>query len=419
MTKINFKNSKTKTTIAASLVTVFVLLSQTIIIPTINAQMQNQTDSVTIKDSKYYRGEFITIQQQIIQLEEQKQQLETQIKTLQGTPQAGNNTLQLQQQADVVTKEIGTLSKKLAPIQQQSRALFKVDNQTKAKFYADEKILIERYIDKTSKTYIGNNPVVLAFADLEHKDMVVILDPDQTINTANGKTIVANLVNDMEKLIGNIPIDVQYGKAQTMSCSSRTSSCSPLWAGISISQSGQSSSQSSTMSYRSYDASNNVGFVIAGHAAGYKGQTIVQPGGSSTSVGTVEYYCYTTLNYYCDFAFVEASSGVSVANSIYQSSNTAESITSYTSGSSQSVGTVVTFSGLTSGISTGTISSNSPNYPYILVSGSIASGDSGSPVYVDGGSSGADLYGMAFLKVGSYYAYYPHDYISSQLGNSP
>lgn len=107
-------------------------------------------------------------------------------------------------------------------------------------------------------------------------------------------------------------------------------------------------------------------------------------------------------------------SGVTVNNSIYTGSGTTESITSRTAGSSQSAGTTVTFSGLTSGIVTGTTISSSPSSVYKIVQANISPGDSGSPVYVDGGTS-ANLYGMAFLKSGSYYLYYPYDYIEGQL----
>lgn len=412
---MTLKNNKT--TIVVALFVATLVLASYSSLSNANAQTPIQNGSASSKyDSKYYLSQYNAIHTQVLQLRNDVSTLENQMHTI--STQSGsavtNQMTQIQQQIDSKNSQINTLSDQLDQIQAKSQALFVVDPQTKTKLYSAEKLLIDRYMNQRSASYIGPNAVGILFADLENKTIVVVLDPDQTIKKVNGAQVITNIVNDMKKITGDIPIDVQYGKTETISCSSRTSNCNPVIGGISISQTGQSSSQSSTLGYYAKDLSSNPGFVIAGHAAGFNGQTIVQAGGTSNSVGTVTAYCYTTLGpYACDFAFVKAS-GVTVSNSIYQSSGVTESITSRTTGSNQSPGTTVTYSGLTSGIVTGTTISSSPSSVYKIVQANIAVGDSGSPVYVDGGSS-ANLYGMAFLKSGSYYLYYPYDYIEGQL----
>lgn len=303
-----------------------------------------------------------------------------------------------------------------ANIQAIAWKMFEVDDNTKHKLYAAEKTLLDKYVHKESQTYVGDTPVQFVYVDLLYRDIVVVLDPNQTKNAVNGYVTQENVMNDMMKSSNNIPLRVEYGKLQNLSCTSRTVACDPRIGGISISQAGQTSSDASTIGYQANDLSGNNGFVIAGHAAGAIGKTIVQPGGSGTSVGTVTKYCLQAGT--CDFAFVKANSGINVAANIYNDGNTQFTIQNRILKSNQLVGTIVEKSGLTTGITFGQIYANSPNDPRIVIKNmNSAPGDSGSPIFTPLANNGANLYGMMYATSGGTDVFYfAWDTIKNTLG---
>ena len=371
--------------------------------------------------SDYYVGQYDKADKEITTLQQEVDNLEKQIKIASGT-----NAQTLEQEITQKEAKITSLYEELDHIQEQSMALFKVDPETEKKLYGIEKILIDRYLNEESSTYIGENPVLLVFADLEMKGIVVVFDIEKT-NRNSVENKVPNIISEVIEIANDLPVKITYGKFEPIACNSRTSACIPRWGGISIAKAGAAASQSSTLGYKTKDYAGKLGFVVAGHAVtpGTLDLKVYQPGGSTSKVGGIgqkqngqSAYCYNGTT--CDYAFIKAEPLITVDAKIYTAPNTSISITYRQTDAFQPVGQIVKRSGLTSDVDSGAIYQNSPNLNYNMISMDSVGGDSGSPVYLDLGPSGAWLYGMVFghveISPGVWKTmYFPQDVIKSNL----
>ena len=366
-------------------------------------------------DSSYYLAMYNVTDEEINQLRQDILVLEKQIETLTET-----EAVSLQEEIVKKNEKIALLTEKLDEIQKQSIALFEVDEETKAKLYGIEKTLIDKYINEQSGTYAGENPVLLIVADLEKKGIAVVFNIEKTDrNSVENK--VPNIISDVLKEAKDVPVSISYSKLELFACDSRTSPCVPRIGGISVAEAGDPASASSTLGYRSKNSAGEIGFLMAGHAIDtvpQVGTVVKQPGGSSTTVGSVTQWKKVTNQ--CDCAFVKANAGITVDASIYTAPNTARSIIYRQTDAFQPPGQIVKISGLTSGVLSGPIYSNSPNVNYNLITMTPQGGDSGAPVYIDNGATNAWLYGMVYAGVvidGQVRAaYYPQDHIKAQFG---
>ncbi len=153
------KIQNNKTTIVVALFVATLVLTSYSSLYNASAQTSIQNGSASSKhDSKYYLSQYNTIHTQVLQLRNDVNSLENQMHTI---------STQIQKQIDSKNSQINVLSDQLDQIQVKSRALFVVDPQTKTKLYSAEKLLIDRYMNKRSASYIGPNAVGLLFADLE------------------------------------------------------------------------------------------------------------------------------------------------------------------------------------------------------------------------------------------------------------
>lgn len=411
MTNNNFKNNKTKiqnVSIAGALCAILVL---SMISPII---VQNKAFAV---DDKYYLRQYTTTYEQLGQIIIQSSALEKQISDLKAANASGNNEKiqQLQQQIDANNNKRQSLVQELDHIQNESRALFQVDPATKKKLDNASTVLYEKYLNRKSPTYVGENPVQEIIANYEYKDLFVSFDPDKTINNPAGDQSQA-IIADIKKVAGDIPLDISYAKIKPIQCSTRTAPCSPLVAGVSAQTSGNSNK--CTEGYQATDINGNPGFIMAGHCSVYNG-AVYQPATGFTGsrqVGQITQICYDTSNPpSCDFAFAKAS--VSMSTWIFIDGSSWYVMYDKTPQSNQSPGTIVLLSGYGSNaVISGTLIGFDSGH-HAQVSMAAKGGDSGAPVFENIDGTNVHMFGEAYASDGTTYTYYfPEDFIKSTLG---
>lgn len=311
-------------------------------------------------------------------------------------------------QTETDPAEIDRLQNEIRTLEQLNMKLYAIEPQLEKRLYAAEKLLIDKYTNVNSTSYVGDNPVDTVFADLLTRSIVLFVNPD--------KVVPSNLPT--ESAVDGFPVRVEYGKTEETACvnNSRTEECRPLIGGISVSEQTKAPDLN-TLGYKA-TRSGALGFVIAGHTAVAPLKYIVQPHTASTKiVGQVQAICwsgYATCD--GDFAWARASTGISVDDDIFKGNGQTYDISSKRADSGQTVGTFVIKSGAGSGNTLGEVASNSPNNNYNLAKIPVTGGDSGSPIFWESGGN-ADLFGIITAKVGADYAkYWPQDYIETKIG---
>lgn len=166
-------------------------------------------------DHEYYLQQYIETHEQLQLLIKETSDMEKQVSDLKAEDAVGNEEKikQLQEQIDRNKQKMRSLVAKQNEIQEKSQALFKVDPATKKKLDDAERVLYNMYLNKTSTTYVGDNPVVAIMVNYECKSLEVSFDPDETINNPAGDKSKA-IIAEMKKVIGNIPLDVDYFKME-------------------------------------------------------------------------------------------------------------------------------------------------------------------------------------------------------------
>lgn len=392
----------------ASLVIGLIMLSSMTVLPTINAQVT--------KDHNYYLQQYITLHGQLDQIITQTSDMEKQMSDLKATNAQSNavKISQLQQQIDENKSKRQSMINELDHIQDESRALFQVDPVTKKKLDDAQAILAQMYLNRTSETYVGDNPIQEIMANYEYKNLWISFDPDKTINSPTGdgsQTIIANI----QKVSGNIPLSVDYTKIEPVYCTTRTQQCSPLIAGTNVQASGKTFDCSE--GYQANDNTGATGFIMAGHCA-YNGNTVSQPPPSypgTRQVGTVTLLCNDN-DVTCDFAFVKATASMSTW--IFKDGNSFYVMYDKTPQSSQHPGDIVIKSGITSNIQTGTVTSYDPTTHLTKAQIYTIGGDSGAPIFKDIDGTNEHMYGVTVTHTTDnvYGFYYAPDYVKTKLG---
>jgi len=175
-----------------------------------------QSTSFTVNfDHEYYLEQYKQVNEQLQQLKKETWDLEEQVAALKAEDAAGNEQKikQLLEQIDRNEKKWQSLWVELDEIQEKSQALFKVDPATKKKLDDAQTVLYNMYLNKTSPTYVGDNPVLEISANYECKNLFVAFDPDETINNPAGDKSKA-IIAEMKKVVGDIPLDVNYFKME-------------------------------------------------------------------------------------------------------------------------------------------------------------------------------------------------------------
>lgn len=119
-------------------------------------------------------------------------------------------------------------------------------------------------------------------------------------------------------LLGNIPMNIQFGHFIDQSCSSKTSTCSPLIGGIEVETTNGTYNGSSTLTLPATLSDGiTTGFIMSGHGAfGETNISVGQPDFSNI-VGSVTENPSLSGTRQSDSAFVTTDSGISTSNQIY------------------------------------------------------------------------------------------------------
>jgi len=168
-------------------------------------------------DHTYYLQQYKETDKQLQQLITQTSVLKNQISAIKSESPSGmaEKTRQLQQQIDENNSKKQSLINYLDLIQNESRAVFQVDPVTKKKLDNAQMILDQMYLNRTSETYVGDNPVQEIAANYEYKNLWVSFDPDKTINNPTGDASKAIIVK-IKKVAGDIPLKISYGKIELL-----------------------------------------------------------------------------------------------------------------------------------------------------------------------------------------------------------
>lgn len=381
-----------------------------------------QPDYMTQLKKTY--GEIEIIQEDI-------NNIQNEVNKLEKTPTAQQNAIikqSIQQLKDTLNKKViamHELDKEFMRLEQLHKELYKVDPETEKHLYSVKNMIYDKYVDPSSKSYVGDNSVTFVTVDFPHKGIIVKFDPDQVAkqDLRSDKT-PADILADIQSLIGkDIPISVEYAKAELIACTSRTLVCDPIKGGVQIADITNLPANA-TLGWKSTDTQGNVGFVTAGHVSGPVGKTVEQPL-NNRDVGTVTKYCRSPTSppsvagNTCDYSFVDLFNGIGITNdAIFRTSTASWIITNRVADTSQGVGTVIWKSGVTTGNTMGTITENDPTKNYTIVELSVQGGDSGSPVFRQPSTlqNYVDLYGVLYKKLGTHAAYHPWDKVKNQLG---
>ena len=319
----------------------------------------------------------------------------------------------LEKKTQASLAEIDRLEKLIDDLQQLNWKLYEMDPELKERLLSAEKVLFDKYENLGSSTYIGDNAVEWVTADHLRRHINVFINPDKE---------AAGFAVPTETSVNGIPVVIDYGKTQLISCvnNDNQDECNPLVGGISIADLNDVPDLN-TLGYKAFR--NGVeGFVMAGHSADGVGSDIVQPGEDANRiVGQVVENCYTTTNCSGDMAFVDTN--MNIVNEIFSSTGT-RTIVDKTAGQDQTIGTFVKKMGAATDESIHEITSHCSDNTCInakLISGDIRGGDSGSPVFT--GTSNVNLYGMVYAMPespsGTWARYLPQDYIEQQIGAVP
>jgi hypothetical protein len=310
--------------------------------------------------------------------------------------------------------EIARLEKRIDELQQLNWKLYEMEPELKERLLSAEKVLFDKYENPGSSTYVDDNAVEWVSTDHLRRHINVFINPDKE---------AAGFAVPTETSVYDIPVVIDYGKTQLISCvnNDNQDECDPLVGGISIADQN-SVPDLNTLGYKAFR--NGVeGFVMAGHSADV-GSDIVQPGDDANRiVGEVVENCHTTTNCSGDMAFVDTN--MDIVNEIWRGTGNFFTITDKTDCTNQQLGTLVRKVGAASGQSLADITGKNQSCSIVSAKMRIATeligGDSGSPVFT--GASNVNLYGMIYAKSesssGVWAKYIPQDYIEQQLGAAP
>jgi hypothetical protein len=231
------------------------------------------------------------------------------------------------------------------------------------------------------KQSLADDVLLDSFIDYRNEELVFVQNPDFVKSLSDSeKTTVKEKLDKKIKVNSNgqkYRIESVEEKRQ-QNCLARSNNCNPQMGGLKVQVS--TGDGYGTLGFAS-DRLGVDGFVITAHQTG---GTVYQYTATAGTVTDVQYGL-------CDCAFVENTSSDSTQNKIWTTSYGRFSITSEASNADHEIGTLLRKSGAASGVTSGSIYSNTGNFVYADIYS--IPGDSGSPVYAGSGSSGK-LYGL-------------------------
>lgn len=250
--------------------------------------------------------------------------------------------------------------------------------------------------DKLVDESIAKIPFTISYVDTLTNKLVIGIDSDAPLPKVVYEKKIRNIV-------GDIPIDIFYGKVTRDSCTTNQQSvCMPRIGGIKVTSTTGPTPVGTSTYVTSRSPGPVIGFVMSSHVAGSgTGQTVGQPL-TSNPIGTV-----TTnpslSNRASDSAFVTLNGGVSYTlNAIYKTSTTNFSIIGKAPSSSTPVNSFVRMDGAYSGTQTGQITAKGVTVSdttgtltnQVTVTYTSQAGDSGGPVFSPTETTNVTLYGI-------------------------
>lgn len=279
---MTIKNNKnTKTIIVTSIISTIIIavIYSTSSVSAINTPPVDNTNYFA--QARVVFAEIQGLETQVNADNEKISSLKSQLAKAQtGTVENANlerEVQDLQALIDAKGKRITDLYGELDRLEQLNVEAFKVDDATRQKLQAAEKVIDDQYVDENSANYVGDNPVELAFAHTKNRNIVIILDPQEiTEKKINIDSLKIKIANTIKSVIGeDIPIDIQFGQFHSLACTARDSTCRPLLGGVSVAKKNINSLN--TLGYKASKTGEGTGFVIAGHTAQNLNAVIIQP----------------------------------------------------------------------------------------------------------------------------------------------
>lgn len=278
----------------------------------------------------------------------------------------------------------------------------------------------ERILNLSEQEF-RETPVFMAWVDEKTSTLMVGIDDKATLSKAEYEMKV-------KQLVGDIPIQVGFGHFTPDTCTSRDSDCRPVIGGVKVYDG--TNGKSGTLMIPATRSSTS-GIIMSGHVADCTtGHTIDQTTGSTIGIVTVN----PSSDRYSDSAFVPLNGGITSSQKIYKTSSTQYNIVGKKASSLTSVGTTVYMSGLTSGVTSGTIQAKGVGFQnqhcgvydlnsQILANYASGTGDSGAPIFsTPDASNNVYIYGIhvgtANYNGFSYRVYSPWESIASELSVS-
>lgn len=219
-----------------------------------------------------------------------------------------------------------------------------IPQETETKKY---KAAFEKLSQKMETKNLSDIPLVGTFVDQRDGKLLVVVDAEGKETKSEYERRVKALINDP-----TIEIKLYEGYFTRDSCSARDDNCDPLYGGIEVYS--PDTSDESSLTIGATNTSEDVGFVMSGHAAGAI-TTSIKQGGTTDTVGEV--ITNPSLdNRKSDAAFVELTSTEDNTDQVFESSSSKFTVTGTASPSYQDHVMIsgVGYGGISDGYVTGT-----------------------------------------------------------------
>lgn len=114
--------------------------------------------------------------------------------------------LEMKMQASL--DEIDRIDARLKQLERVNISLYRMEPELEKRLYTAEKVLIDKYTNPDSDSYIGENAVEIVEVDILSRSLVILVNPDKV--DSNGR----NVPDETE--IDGFPVRIEYGKVELL-----------------------------------------------------------------------------------------------------------------------------------------------------------------------------------------------------------
>lgn len=104
--------------------------------------------------------------------------------------------------------EIDRIDTRLRQLERVNISLYRMEQELEQRLYAAEKLLIDKYTNPDSDSYIGENPVEVVEVDILSRSLVILVNPDR-VDSDGG-----NVPDETE--VDGFPVRIEYGKIELL-----------------------------------------------------------------------------------------------------------------------------------------------------------------------------------------------------------